>query len=394
MDECTDELNNCSVNATCTDLVEGFTCTCNEGYVGDGVSCSLAPCPTNASGGPFCRCNEDYEGELNFDVETSQWVGECTEIDPCQGIICRVGEVCDPDTSTCVDCSRSFECVNGAYCESGDEPACWAGDEPVCYDPRHELSQQNCDPARVCSCPRGYTPTPNADACVQTINVPATNNATQYDVCDANGNTAYGWAGALYEDTDGDSNNNAVRTPYFESRLNTVGIWACNADTAQVGTLPVNEWIGFSHCIDIRVGGDYLIGIAGDNRVRFRVDGEFVFELDTGLTFNFNFWHIRKVSLTSGVHVIELLGRNDGSAAAFGAEISGPFSEGTLSTEAQQQNADYAGNIIFSTENMVGDLFDVGENSGWSCPDGAQTLNTCVEAPICTSIEYVDCIER
>ena len=34
-----DECNNCSTNAACTNTPGGFTCTCNQGYTGDGVTC-------------------------------------------------------------------------------------------------------------------------------------------------------------------------------------------------------------------------------------------------------------------------------------------------------------------------------------------------------------------
>jgi hypothetical protein len=153
----------------------------------------------------------------------------------------------------------------------------------------------------------------------------------------------------------------------------------------------VHEWIGFSRCVDIAVGGDYLIGIAGDNRVRLKVNGQLVFELDNSNTSNFNYWHVIKVSLNSGVNVIELSGYNDGLIAAFGAEISGPFPQGSLETETQQMNADYAGNIIFSTGEMEGELFDIGENSGWSCPQDGYVLNTCAPAPVCTQLNYAEC---
>ena len=32
--------NPCSVNAVCEDTAESYTCTCNEGYTGDGVNCT------------------------------------------------------------------------------------------------------------------------------------------------------------------------------------------------------------------------------------------------------------------------------------------------------------------------------------------------------------------
>jgi hypothetical protein len=39
VDECADGLDDCDANATCTNTVGSFTCTCNAGYVGDGVLC-------------------------------------------------------------------------------------------------------------------------------------------------------------------------------------------------------------------------------------------------------------------------------------------------------------------------------------------------------------------
>ena len=40
VDECRDSnLNNCSVNAYCTDVIGSYDCTCNTGYAGDGTFC-------------------------------------------------------------------------------------------------------------------------------------------------------------------------------------------------------------------------------------------------------------------------------------------------------------------------------------------------------------------
>ena len=39
VDECERDLDNCALNAACTDTIGNFTCTCNIGYSGDGVSC-------------------------------------------------------------------------------------------------------------------------------------------------------------------------------------------------------------------------------------------------------------------------------------------------------------------------------------------------------------------
>jgi len=41
INECEDdELNNCSENANCTNTEGSFTCSCNPGYIGDGVNCT------------------------------------------------------------------------------------------------------------------------------------------------------------------------------------------------------------------------------------------------------------------------------------------------------------------------------------------------------------------
>ena len=40
IDECANaSTNNCDSNATCTNTPGSFTCTCNQGYSGDGTTC-------------------------------------------------------------------------------------------------------------------------------------------------------------------------------------------------------------------------------------------------------------------------------------------------------------------------------------------------------------------
>lgn len=40
-DECAhSQFNNCDPNADCTDLPEGFACTCKDGFLGNGEQCT------------------------------------------------------------------------------------------------------------------------------------------------------------------------------------------------------------------------------------------------------------------------------------------------------------------------------------------------------------------
>ena len=40
IDECSDSTHNCHADATCANTDGSFTCTCNEGYTGNGTFCS------------------------------------------------------------------------------------------------------------------------------------------------------------------------------------------------------------------------------------------------------------------------------------------------------------------------------------------------------------------
>ena len=40
INECKRKLDNCDANADCSNTVGNFTCTCKDGYEGDGVSCT------------------------------------------------------------------------------------------------------------------------------------------------------------------------------------------------------------------------------------------------------------------------------------------------------------------------------------------------------------------
>lgn len=199
-----------------------------------------------------------------------------------------------------------------------------------------------------------------------------------YGICDANPETC--------ERVTLDANMSPSDYP-----LNRMGVWSC-----QSGGLPFDEWIGFSQCLESRTGGYFLVGMAGDNHVRLKLDGRVIYQNVSNL--NFRAWNVMAVSLKGGRHVMELLGKNDGSLAAFGAEVWGPYDytelespEAMAETYFLSKSEPGQPKLVFTTEVMRADnassathSFDVSEEggSGYSCPEG-YALNLCGESPTC-----------
>ncbi len=151
IDECADDaLNDCDANATCTNTNGGYTCTCNDGYTGDGKSCSdvdecadpnLNDCDANATctntdGGYTCECNDGYQGNGTF----------CTDIDECAD---PMAYNCDPNAA-CVNTEGGYQCT----CLDGFEPDA-SGNGCVDVD---ECANDPCDFNASCTnTPGGFT---------------------------------------------------------------------------------------------------------------------------------------------------------------------------------------------------------------------------------------------
>ena len=173
---------------------------------------------------------------------------------------------------------------------------------------------------------------------------------------------------------------------YTNGRLNKIGIWASTSVTGTTLSTCPKQFIGFSHCLDIASGGTYSIGIAGNNYVKFKINGQQIVNLDTWYD-NFLWWHVFPIDLKSGLNVIELVGADqsspaDKTLASFGAEI---YSASTSVLSAVTSNAELEQYIVFSTRDKFGVPFDVGETSGYYCPSG-YVLSTC-NGYTCVKIE-------
>ena len=78
IDECTRGTHQCDMNATCTDNIGSYDCSCNTGYLGDGFICEdinecnetspMHNCDINANcnntdGNFTCTCHRGYTGD-------------------------------------------------------------------------------------------------------------------------------------------------------------------------------------------------------------------------------------------------------------------------------------------------------------------------------------------
>lgn len=168
-----------------------------------------------------------------------------------------------------------------------------------------------------------------------------------------------------------------VATAPWNTRLNDVGVWNSAANT------PYNEWIGFTACLELVEEKTYYIGIAGDNYVRFSLNGTLVFESSNGSLDAFRNWFMIPLTLPAGTNIIELEGLNLGLIAAFGAEI---YDADLATLSAMTLPAQIDAVTVFSTGNVIGSTFDLGEQSGCQCPEG-YSLSTCQGFTVCVIIE-------
>jgi len=176
---------------------------------------------------------------------------------------------------------------------------------------------------------------------------------------------------------------------YFE-RENPIWTTASNASHE----LPVCEQIGFSVCIDIPETREYLLFMRADNMTAAKLDGNYLVDLRTPCdnvitnccpnlkttlcpagvdqadctayaTENYKVLHIFPIFLSAGTHVFEMRALNVIAQAGWnGLILQNTLHEWTGATHIS------ACTVVFATNGMTGQTFNVGEASGNVCPDG------------------------
>lgn len=173
--------------------------------------------------------------------------------------------------------------------------------------------------------------------------------------------------------------------------LNRCGLWST--------TVLPNQDIGFAVCITIAETKTYYVGIACDNYGIIKLDGVTIIQQDVAaldieypqcgaLTSTFKIFHIYPVEITSGFHIIELLGHNIiNAAASLGAEI---YNNTSAEIIAATSYGDL--DLVFSTKDYFGTDVQLGnDGTGYSCPDG-YALESCASPIVCRRIQTAQVI--
>ncbi|XP_042869908.1 nidogen-like isoform X3 [Penaeus japonicus] len=159
VNECNTGRDNCHPDAFCINTPGGFTCTCKEDFIGDGLdcqrlaSCSGIPCDPNAvcdvrGPSPRCVCRPGYVGD---------------------GFVCNIdqGETLINQQRDCIDadiCSLYADClyddkVRGFRCLCADG---YSGDGLTCT---REVAAEGCDTFADCSPDATCNETPEGKRC-------------------------------------------------------------------------------------------------------------------------------------------------------------------------------------------------------------------------------------
>lgn len=242
-------------------------------------------------------------------------------------------------------------------------------------------------------CPVGYNPVNNGTQCQRVDVMDAVNEGggSPYTACHYT-YTNYGDFGTMFFKPNG-YNNDGTYTPgnaptvinpassvwgnptavTSSGRLNACGIWACGNQID-----PTNTPIGFSRQIILPASKQYYIGIAADNYLTIKVNGQVIVQQDVNAIEDqwpgsdaqivFRYWFLYPVTLNAGVNNIELIGLNEGSIGIMGAEIYDATEAELLACVTQSDLNAY---IVFSTMNTFGEDFQIGN---WTCTDPTYSL--------------------
>ena len=117
-DECAGEGtgHNCDANATCTNTLGSFTCTCNPGFAGDGTLCTdfdaCANNPCDEADDTNAQCNDEMPPSTGYTCSCDSGFAD-------DGVTCNDIDECAINNGGCGDATY-WQCVNN----TGAAPTC------------------------------------------------------------------------------------------------------------------------------------------------------------------------------------------------------------------------------------------------------------------------------
>ena len=198
--------------------------------------------------------------------------------------------------------------------------------------------------------------------------------------------------------------------PVYNNRLKDIGIWPqwfTQYTSTTTTHEPTSARVGITICtIDIPVATNYILALAGDDDVRFSVDGQEYIHL-FGQTSNNTFWNLFPIALLPGKHTLKFDGSNTTGPAAFAFELYNNNVGGTptlaylanpsiTATDLQNITVLDGGGTPISSESYINGDFHYTTNQfvGHECPSG-QHLTYCNGVFRCAGTSEVepDCPE-
>ena len=165
-------------------------------------------------------------------------------------------------------------------------------------------------------------------------------------------------------------------------RLNKVGVWIAPPR-------PLNQWIGFTYCVNIPTTKTYCIGIASDDAYKLYINGNLVID-HSNVGYGFSSWKIIPITLTAGNNVFDVRNRDSGGYATLGFEIYDATTtqlQAVTTANGTPGPTDLDQYIVFTTQDIIGQTWQVGETSGCNCPEG-YSFFTCDGQNQCLQILY------
>lgn len=272
-----------------------------------------------------------------------------------------------------------------------------------------------CVTTPTCTCPTGYTASPDGSRCLkeETTAATAPTETTNNRTLVAKTNLAYAIEGTIlytagFNATNGKPIGNntyaqdlaagniiKLTTPFWRNTLtnsgplNRTGVWTVLEADGQT--------IGFSTCINISQSKTYLVGFGCDNFGDIKLNGNSILVqnvAELNIYYNsdaapFKFWHVYPINIPAGNNVLQVTGNNISSWASVGVEIY-DATFGDLSSATSY--TDLGTKLLFSTKDLRNTVVTGGNTgTGYTCPTDYVLKSCGLTTPVCYKVTYANC---